>query len=313
MSPRRKLVISMLTGVGILGAAFFHTFASSPLPRSSIALPSTLPDAHPPEGMALFQLPTGVTHRSAAFAYRGGSFSDKRDFSMTAALVRHPRGDFLIDTGFGSHIEEHLALLPWWFRAITSFSSGETAARQLARAHYDTSRLRGILITHAHWDHTSGAADFADTPVWLPRTEHVFVRDGGWITAVARKIDERRFREYEFNDGPYLDFARSFDVHDDGSIVIVQAPGHTPGSVVIFVTLPSAERFAFIGDLAWQREGVTQREERPWLLRTLGDNDIDVTRQTLTHVSGIAERFPSMHVIPAHDARAFEALPRFGE
>ena len=33
----------------------------------------------------------------AAFAYTGGSFSDKRHFAATAVLVTHPQGDFLID------------------------------------------------------------------------------------------------------------------------------------------------------------------------------------------------------------------------
>ena len=62
--------------------------------------------------MALFQLPTGVTHRSAGFAYRGGSLADKRDFVMTAALVKHPQGDVLIDTGFGRDIDAHFSQPP---------------------------------------------------------------------------------------------------------------------------------------------------------------------------------------------------------
>ena len=71
--------------------------------------------------MAVFQLPTGVTHRSAGFAYRGGSFRDKRDFSMTAVLVNHPRGDVLIDTGFGRQVDQHFQMMPFFFRAATSY------------------------------------------------------------------------------------------------------------------------------------------------------------------------------------------------
>jgi pimeloyl-ACP methyl ester carboxylesterase len=48
--------------------------------------------------MSAFQIPTGFNHRTAAFGYRGGAFSDQRDFVMTAVLVKHPRGDLLIDT-----------------------------------------------------------------------------------------------------------------------------------------------------------------------------------------------------------------------
>jgi N-acyl homoserine lactone hydrolase len=46
-------------------------------------------------------------------------------------------------------------------------------------------------------------------------------------------------------------------VWGDGSIVLVPAPGHTPGSIVAFIALPTGKRYALIGDLTWQLEGVT--------------------------------------------------------
>src|SRR5688572_697573 len=113
-----------------LGVAFAATFCSSPLaPPAPLAAP--LPSASPPADMKLVHLPAGVTHRSAGFAYRGGSLRDKRDFAMSAALVRHPRGDVLIDTGFGRTIEAQFAKMPWFFRAATSFERGTPAADQL--------------------------------------------------------------------------------------------------------------------------------------------------------------------------------------
>jgi hypothetical protein len=53
--------------------------------------------------MAVFRLTTGTVPRRPAMAYRGGSFFDKREFAMTAVLVKHPAGDLLIDTGFSRH------------------------------------------------------------------------------------------------------------------------------------------------------------------------------------------------------------------
>jgi hypothetical protein len=44
---------------------------------------------------------------------------------------------------------------------------------------------------------------------------------------------------------------------------------------------------AFVGDLAWQREGITEREERPWLQRTLADDDPDGVRVQLSHMAAI--------------------------
>jgi hypothetical protein len=47
--------------------------------------------------MAIYHLPTGTYETRAALAVRGGPFRDKRHFAASAVLVRHPRGDLLID------------------------------------------------------------------------------------------------------------------------------------------------------------------------------------------------------------------------
>lgn len=113
------------------------------------------------------------------------------------------------------------------------------------------------------------------------------------------------------DEGTYLGFARSEDVFDDGSVVVVEAPGHTPGSIVVFVTLPSAERFAFIGDLAWQREGVELPAERPWLTRRMADVDPDQVREGLVQVHRLAKSIPDMTIVPAHDSRALDRIAHF--
>jgi glyoxylase-like metal-dependent hydrolase (beta-lactamase superfamily II) len=291
---------------------FLRTFSAAPLPAPP-PFDGPLPPASPPAGMQVFQLPTGVTHRSAAFAYRGGSFRDHRDFSMTATLVKHPRGDLLIDTGFGRDIDAHLGEMPFLFRAGTSYTRFQPAADALAAAGYDRTQLHGIILTHAHWDHVSGVADFGDTPVWVTYEERRYIRDAGVLTVVIRNFPGVRYEEYGFGDGPYLGFPRSRDVYGDGSIVIVPAPGHTPGSVIVFLTLPSMKRYALVGDLVWQREGISEREERPWLQRTLADADPAGVRANVLRMAAIAARFPEMVIVPAHDQRGFAEMPRLVE
>jgi glyoxylase-like metal-dependent hydrolase (beta-lactamase superfamily II) len=263
--------------------------------------------------MAVFQIPTGVTHRSAGVAYRGGSFSDPRDFAMTAVLVKHPRGDLLIDTGLGRAIDAQVALMPVWFRATTSFTAAAPAAERLEAVGYDRKSLRGILLTHAHWDHASGLCDFPGTPVLVTAAERRFVDEGGWITDVARSCRDARYEEYGFEGGPYLGFAKSHDVYGDGAIVIVPAAGHTPGSVNVFLTLPNGKRFALVGDLVWQREGISEREERPWLTRSLADADPRAVRVEILRMASLAARFPELVIVPAHDARGFAEMPLLGK
>jgi len=289
-------------------ALFLRTFSAAPLPAPA-PLSGALPPASPPAQMAVIQLPTGVTHRSAAFAYRGGSFGDRRDFAMAAVLVRHPRGDLLIDTGFGRDIDSQFQSMPLPFRLATSYQRLRSAAEQLDAAGYDRTALRAIILTHAHWDHVSGVPDFPGTPVWVTPEEHRFISDGGMVTVVARNLTGVRYEEYAFDGGPYLGFARSHDVYGDGAVVIVPAPGHTPGSVIVFLTLPGGTRYALVGDLVWQREGISEREERPWLQRSLVDADPSGVRDNLLRMAAIAARFPDLHIVPAHDARGFADMP----
>ena len=88
-----------------------------------------LPNANPPVDMALYQLPTGSYETRAAFAVKGGKFGDKRPFAATPALVMHPKGDLVIDAGFGSHVADHLATLPWYQRP--PYTARQTVSAQL--------------------------------------------------------------------------------------------------------------------------------------------------------------------------------------
>jgi N-acyl homoserine lactone hydrolase len=115
-------------------------------------------------------------HRVATFGYRRGSLFERRDFSMAGVLLKHPKGDLLIDTGFGGHIDEQFHALPAIFRAITFYSLWQPAAEQLRAAGYDPKSLHAILLTHSHWDHVSGLPDFPGVPVWITPQEHEFIK-----------------------------------------------------------------------------------------------------------------------------------------
>ncbi|WP_410820910.1 MBL fold metallo-hydrolase [Micromonospora sp. 050-3] len=264
---------------------------------------AALPEATPPPDMAIHQLPTGTYETRAAFALRGGSFRDKRQFAATAILVRHPKGDFLIDAGFGANVAAHVAMQPRFARA--PFQSTRTVREQLDDSGYDSTRLRGVFLTHAHWDHASGL-DSLDLPIWMNGGELEYAASDGDGKVYRAVSHGHEIREYSFDGPAYLGFPASFDVHGDGSLVLALAGGHTTGSVVAFVTLPSGQRYAFIGDLTWQLDGVHRLVERPWLLRALADSDSEQVRQGILRSAALTEL---MQVVPAHDRRAYEGIP----
>jgi len=289
---------------------FLGGYAASPLPAPA-PLSDPLPSASPPAGMAVFALSTGVSRRTAAFAYRGGSPWEKRDFVLATVLVQHPKGDVLIDTGLGTTIVSQLRQAPLLFRLGTDLERSRTASDQLDAAGYDRKHLRYILLTHAHWDHVSGVPDFPGVPVLVTAAERQFIGEGGWATATARGVNAAAFQEYTFDGGAYLGFTHSRDLYGDGSIVIVPAPGHTPGSVIVFVTLPGDARYAFIGDLVWQLEGLFERNPRPWFeAKTIGEDPVAI-RQSLLRVSAIATRYPQIAIVPAHDPRGYAGIPQW--
>lgn len=288
-----------------------HAWMFWPVRLSIGTLPAdlALPAAQPPEGMALYALPTGVMHSRALYAFRGGSPFDAREFAMTAYLVRHPRGDLLIDTGLGRGVARQYAGLPWLMRMNTAYRADRPAADQLAAAGIAPAALAGVILTHAHWDHVSGLPDLADAPVWVDAEEAAFIASGQRGAELAHGMVGVRYQPYRFEHGPYLGYPRSHDVWGDGAIVIVPAPGHTPGSVIVFVTLPGAQRWAFIGDIAWQQEGVERPAERPWISRALVDHDAAGVRAQLQHLAALRQRFPELRIVPAHDARPAAGLP----
>ncbi len=116
-----------------------------------------------------------------------------------------------------------------------------------------------------------------------------------------------QIHQYEFDGPPYLGFPASHDVYGDGCVVIALAGGHTTGSVAVFVTVPSGQRYAFNGDLTWQLDGIRRRVERPWLLRKLADSDPEQVRQGLSRAIALTGL---MQVIPAHDRHAYDGIPR---
>jgi len=305
-----KLVLKVLLLMLVLalGAATWM-FWPVRLAVAELAADIALPSANPPAGLELYALPTGAMHSQAMFAYRGGPVGEPRDFAMTAYLVRHPRGDLLIDTGFGSQVDQQFKTLPLLMRTTSSYTTGKTAAEQLISAGIDPTSLAGVLLTHAHWDHVSGLPDLLGVPVALSAAEAQFVASDLEMAALAHSMTDLDFEPFEYADVPYLGYPRSFDYWGDGSVVIVPAGGHTPGSAIVFVALPDGQRYVFVGDIVWQFEALVLPAERPWLSRNLVDLDAAEVREQVSYLAALKEKFPELIMVPAHDARPAASIP----
>jgi len=271
--------------------------------------PAEPENARAPTAMRVLAFDAGSMSSRAALAFRGGAIGEERLFGMGGVWVQHPKGTLLFDTGLGRDAKKHVAALPWLVRSSAKYTFGTPLVDQLERARIDWRSLAGIVLTHAHWDHVSGVPDMPGIPVWLNQEERDFVWDGRHDSELLRGLAGVEYRVYGFPDGPYMEWKQSYDVFKDGSVVLVPAGGHTPGSVIAFISPPTGQRFALIGDIAWQREGVDLPAERPWLTRTMADHDPAAVRETLVRLHRLQKRDRDLLIVPAHDARAWAALP----
>jgi len=311
-----KIVLRVLAGiiaiVVIAIVGLMLTFTAEKLNVAAVEV-GDLPPASPPAAMSISALPTGSMESKAAFAFRGGAWNDVRQFSMTALLVRHPKGNLLIDTGFGKNVDEHVKMMPALMQKMTTYRKGTPVAAQLAGGGIKPGDLAGVILTHAHWDHVSGLDDLGGVPVLVDAAEKGFIDAKTHNTELLNSFNNINYKQYDFEGGPYLGFPNSHDVWGDGSVVIVPAPGHTPGSVVVFVNLPSGTRYALLGDLVWQTEGIELPAQKPWLLRRLiGEDDSEVLKN-IAIMRSIGKKYTQIHLVPAHDPSAFRMIPVFPE
>lgn len=297
-----------LLSLAVAAALGLSGCSSAPL-AAPVDQSLTIPATQPPAGMGLYALQTGRMYSRAALAFEGGRYDDKRVFMAGGILVQHPKGTLLFDAGFGPSIAAHRMTSPWLLRVTTKYDRQTTVADLLKAAGVAPSSLMAVVLTHAHWDHVSGLETLPGTPVWVTREELAFVRGGDASTALARQLGTASYVAFDFLDGPYLGFARSRDVFGDGSVVLVPAPGHTPGSIVAFVATPDGKRYALIGDMAWQREGVDLPAEKPWIARQV-DTDRGATQAMLIRLHQIKAAMPGLIIVPAHDSRVWATLPK---
>lgn len=270
--------------------------------------------AHSPE-ISLSIIKTAESKNLEAFFYHGGSWFKSRVAAYSAVLVDHPQGRFLFDSGLGSDARREFKTgVPFWLKPFMSYENHKPAKTQLADK-IKKEPVRMIILSHLHWDHASGIRDFPDAEVWTPRQEYDWAL--GSHAAPGSNLPSEyansgiRWRFIEFGRVAYENFDRSLDVFQDGSVVLVPLPGHTPGSMGMFINLKSGKRFFFTGDTTWAFEGFENRAPKFWITRLLVDDDPKRIMRSILKVRQLMQAYPEMQIVPAHDDRVQKTLGFF--
>ncbi|MYR07605.1 MBL fold metallo-hydrolase [Gordonia sp. SID5947] len=224
--------------------------------------------------------------------------------AMTTYVVEHPDATFLVDPGYCRDAPSRaIAELPWLARLLVTPPADTISSADGLLAHPPTRPPDFALPTHAHWDHVCGLLDLPDLPVRLRTTERQWALDGAHAPAGGVRSslsDGRPIIDYDLDGPPVATFTASHDLFGDGSVIVVDLAGHTPGSVGVLAR--TTTRWVLLaGDAAWHTEQVQRVRQKPAIPGEFADEDRDAAFATLHRLHLARHR---VHVVPTHDADA---------
>ncbi len=287
-----------------------HTSASLQVRAQALA---KLPP--PSVSVRLALIKTATAKSLEALVYSGGNRWGAFELSHSAILIEHPEGKILFDTGLGVDAQPQFESIPLWPRVLLGYEGHNAALPQLSEQGISASDIKHIILSHMHWDHASGIEDFPSAQVWATDEELQSAREIGDSDSafIPSQFDDPaiHWQSVKFDGGPYGVFDSSFDMFDDGTIVLVPLAGHTSGGLGMFVNLSSGARYLFIGDTTWAKEGFEHPAHRHWLAAGIVDHDLEHLHRSITRVHLAAKADSELVVIPTHDMRIQQSLGFF--
>jgi N-acyl homoserine lactone hydrolase len=167
----------------------------------------------------------------------------------------------------------------------------------LAEAGLSLDDVSEVVITHAHGDHIDGLVHVR-TRVLISEEELRFLATP--MPRVMRRVLRQplppRFapEPFAFEDEPFGAFPRSRKLSEDGRIVAVATPGHTPGHLSVICVDDSGRHVMLAGDVTDSLEQLHSRRAD-----AVGP-DPKVHVQTLETILAHCEQHPTVF-LPSHD------------
>jgi N-acyl homoserine lactone hydrolase len=212
-------------------------------------------------------------------------------------LVEHDGQRILVDTGETAAAHD----IPF---ARFDVPAGHELPGALATVDLTVGDIDQVVLTHMHGDHMDGA-------VHIPRP--VLVHDAE--LAFARSLSSRFFQRVlrqpipagadftalALDGGPFGAFAASRALTDDGRVVAIATPGHTPGHISVICIDDDGRHVLLAGDATDTLEQL--RARRP---DAIGPKP-KVHVQTLDRILAHGREHPTVY-LPSHDPQSAARL-----
>ncbi|GCL62062.1 MBL fold metallo-hydrolase [Rubrivivax pictus] len=216
------------------------------------------------------------------FAYTETS----RPFTFSCYLIRRGSDVMVWDTGF----------LP----GSTPNATNKPLADLLRQANVNPDDVKHVGISHFHADHTGQLAVLKNATLLIGKGDW----DGITATPPMAGANVKGFAEWIAEKRKVEPLTGDKDVYGDGSVVVLRAPGHTPGHSILLVRLKEMGPVLLSGDAVHFIENYTG----------FGVPGFNVDRaQTLASIQRMQEIQKNLKatVIIQHDPRDIDKLPAF--
>jgi glyoxylase-like metal-dependent hydrolase (beta-lactamase superfamily II) len=247
---------------------------------------------------------------------RNRRFSPLR-FPAIVGVIHHPtEGPILFDTGYSQRFVEATRPFPErfyaWVTPVT-IDPERTAVAQLRRRGIRPEDVRTVVVSHFHADHVAGLCDFPRARfVYLERALESFASLGrvrgtaaGFLRVLlppdlhARTRLVHTDRETVRLPPSCAPFTSGIDLFADGSVVLVELPGHVEGQLGAFVRAEDGSYDFLVADACWTTESLRRRQLPHPITRALFASYAEYGT-TLRRIADLHDRSSEVRIVPAH-------------
>jgi len=218
----------------------------------------------------------------------------------TAVLLEHPQhGRVLFDTGYSQRFFSASARWPYRLyrhaTPVTLTEPGGIAAHLLARG-IEPESVRHVIVSHWHADHIGGLADFPGAAVLTHPEAWASTRGLAGFGALRRALLPELIPAGVESRMGWL--AEGDDPFDDGSMAVLDLPGHAVGQIGVRFTDTDGRPILLAADACWLSRQF--RENRMPHAITGVIHDQKAYRRSLSRLHALHRAEPDLLIVPCH-------------